>query len=98
MPHTASPMDVREGRASLLAWLQENAEDNQADLDKMRRNLVRAIREELTPRQQKLLQMHYFERLSKAEIARRVGVHKSTVTRTISRAESKLKHVLSYTV
>lgn len=56
----------------------------------------RVIREELTPLQQQTPTDYYFHRLTIPQIARARGVHKSTVSRTLHRAENKLRRFLKY--
>lgn len=58
--------------------------------------LHRVIREELTPLQRYTLTSYYFRELSMAEIARERRVNKSTVSRTLKRAERKLQQFLQY--
>ncbi len=58
---------------------------------------MRAVMEnELTPLQRDLLQAVYFENVSQAEIAARRGVSRSTVSRTLRRAELRLRRFLRY--
>ena len=58
---------------------------------------MRAVMEnELTPLQRDLLQAVYFENVSQAEIAARRGVSRSTVSRTLRRAEARLRRFLRY--
>ena len=56
----------------------------------------RVIREELTPLQRETLLAYYFQEQTMAQIARDRGVHKSTVLRTLRRAENKLRRFLKY--
>jgi len=58
--------------------------------------LRRVIEQELTPRQRQMLEAYYFENLRPAAIARRHGIHRSTVMRTIQRAENRLRRYLTY--
>ena len=58
--------------------------------------LQRVIREELTPLQRETLLAYYFQELSIPEIAAQRGVNKSTVCRTLHRAEKRLKQLLRY--
>jgi len=58
--------------------------------------LQRVIREELTPLQRETILAYYFQELSIPEIAEYRGVNKSTVCRTLHRAEKKLKLLLRY--
>ena len=54
------------------------------------------IRRELTPRQREVLLAHYRQGLRVTQIARQLGVSKSTVSRTLRRAEGKLRRFLRY--
>ena len=56
----------------------------------------RVIAEELTDTQREMLTAYYFQELTMTQIARDRGVNKSTVCRTIHRAESKLRRFLKY--
>lgn len=56
----------------------------------------RVIREELTDLQRDTLLRYYFQRQTVTQIAARRGVHKSTVWRTLRRAENKLRRYLKY--
>lgn len=54
------------------------------------------IRRELTPLQRETLLDYYFRRLTISQIAAQRGVHKSTVCRTLHRAEDRLRRYLKY--
>ena len=56
----------------------------------------RVIAEELTDTQREMLTAYYFQELTMTQIARDRGVNKSTVCRTIPRAENKLRRFLKY--
>ena len=73
-----------------------HAEDNENDLRRLKRNLRVAREEELTARQRELLRLRYDESMSVTEIAGLLGVDKSTVSRTISRAKRRLYKCLRY--
>lgn len=60
------------------------------------KRLHRVIREELTPVQREVLLAYYFQELTIPEIAKRRGVNKSTVCRTLHRAEERLRRFLRY--
>ena len=60
------------------------------------KRVQRVIREELTELQREALLAYYFEEKSITEIARDRGVNKSTVCRTLHRAEEKLRRYLKY--
>jgi RNA polymerase sigma factor (sigma-70 family) len=54
------------------------------------------IREELTELQRQTLIAYYFQEQTIPEIAAQRGVNKSTVSRTLRRAEEKLRRFLKY--
>ena len=56
----------------------------------------RVIREELTELQRQTLMAYYFQEQTITQIARDRGVNKSTVCRTLHRAEKKLRDYLKY--
>lgn len=56
----------------------------------------RVIQEELTPLQRHTLVAYYFQEQTLARIAKERNVNKSTVCRTLRRAEEKLKKYLCY--
>lgn len=58
--------------------------------------LRRLIREELTDLQRYTVTAYYFNGLTLDQIARERGVNKSSVSRTLRRAEKKLRKFLSY--
>ena len=51
----------------------------------------REMRRRLTPRERRFLEQHYFAALPASEVARRNGVHPTTVTRGLRRAVAKLR-------
>lgn len=79
--------------AQLAEWRQGNGDNSQ----RLRRRLPDAIAE-LTPRQQQMIHMQFQEGLSGTEIARRLGVNKSTVSRCLSRARRRLYSRLRFTL
>ena len=60
------------------------------------KRVQRVIREELTPLQREALIAYYFQEKTIAQIARERGVNRSTVCRTLHRAENKLRRYLKY--
>ena len=60
------------------------------------KRLHRVIREELTPLQKETILAYYFREQTIPEIAKSRGVNKSTVCRTLHRAEETLKKYLRY--
>ena len=80
----------------LAAWLRANATDNESELRRLKRNLRLARRDELTERQREILRMNFEQNMSVTEIARALGVNKSTVSRTLLRAKGRLYRCLRY--
>ena len=60
------------------------------------KRVQRVIREELTPLQREALLAYYFQEQTITQIAQARGVNKSTVCRTLHRAEEKLRRYLIY--
>lgn len=61
-----------------------------------RKRIQRVIDEELTPAQREVLLAYYIQDRTITDIARERGVNKSTVCRTLHRAEGKLRRYLRY--
>ena len=59
-------------------------------------SLRRAINSELTKRQRQLIGMYYIEQMPMQDIADELGLHISSVSRTIKRGRERLKSALSY--
>ena len=94
----ATRFDTRssEWAGDMTVWLRENANDNQEQIDRLLRNLRKARVQELTPRQQQMLSMRFEQNMSGAEIARELGLNRSTVSRTLRRAQERLRRCLQY--
>lgn len=60
------------------------------------RRLLRVMEEELTPRQKQVLALYFFEEKRPAEIARELGIQRSTALRTLRRAENRVRRFLKY--
>ena len=60
------------------------------------RRVEHVIREELTELQRQVLLAVYYGGQSQAEVARERGVSRSTVGRTLRRAETRLRRFLRY--
>ena len=94
----ATPFNTRssEWAGDMTVWLRENANDNQEQIERLLRNLRKARVQELTPRQQQMLAMRFEQNMSGAEIARELGLNRSTVSRTLRRAQKRLRRCLQY--
>ena len=60
------------------------------------KRVQRVIQEELTPLQREVLTAYYFQEMTMQQIADDRGVNKSTICRTLHRAEEKLRRFLRY--
>lgn len=61
-----------------------------------KQRIERVVREELTALQRETLIAYYFQGQNIPQIARKRGVCKSTVSRTLRRAEEMLRRCLTY--
>lgn len=82
--------------ADLTVWERENSEDNAQQLQRLHRNLRLARQQVLTPRQQQVITLFFEQQMNMTEIARQLGIHRSTVSRTLQRAKSRLYQALRY--
>jgi len=76
------------------AMSEENT--NSDDIAKLKRNLIKALKNDVTPRQRQMLMLYYGKGLNMREIGEMLGVDKSTVSRTVKRGERRLKRCLRY--
>lgn len=95
-----TPFDTRSSEwiGDMTVWLRENAGDNSEQLARLRKNLRLARERELTPCQRRVVDMHFDRQMRVSDIARELGVHPSTVTRTLQRAMARLRRCLRYSL
>lgn len=55
-----------------------------------------AVRAELTPRQSEMVTLYFLQQMPMGEIAKKLGVNVSTVSRTIARGKTRLYRALRY--
>ena len=82
--------------ADMAVYSRQMAADNSAQMTRLKRNLLRALHEDITPRQRQVLVLYYADGLNMRQIGEQLGVDKSTVSRTIKRGERRLKRCLRY--
>ena len=82
----------------MTVWLRANAWDNSEQMARLRRNLRRAREQELTKRQREMVALYYDQGMTMPQIAERLGVSRSTVSRTLRRARDRLYRFLRYTL
>ena len=88
--------EIESDKAALRQWITRDTNVPDLEYDRMKRTVALAIREELSPTQQEYLTMYYYDKLTMDEIAKVKGVNKSTVCRTINRAENRIAKVMRY--
>ena len=87
---------VRRASPEMAAYVRQIASDNAGEHSRLKRNLIRAIKEELTDRQRQVLTMYYVREMTIYQVAEELGVYPSTAYRTLHRAEQKLFRCLRY--
>lgn len=94
------PLSIRNNEfwGDMAAWERAHSEDNQEQLDRLRRNLRRVREAELTEKQAEAIHLYYDLGMSIPQIAQRQGVHKSSVSRTLARGRERLKRYLKYSL
>lgn len=82
--------------ADMAVYARQMSADNSREISRLKRNLIQALREDITPKQRQALLLYYAEGLNMREIGERLGVDKSTISRTIKRGERRLQRCLRY--
>ena len=85
----------RSHRFSGLSALM--GEDHSREQRDLRKKLLRAMEEELTPRQRQMMILYYRDGRTIPQIGAELGVARSTVSRTLKRGEARLRRCLRYT-
>lgn len=93
-----APYDTRSSEwiGDLVVWNRQNAGDNTERLERLRRSLRQARERELTPRQRQVTALYYDRGMNIPQIAEELGLNRSTVSRTLSRARARLYRCLRY--
>ena len=84
--------------ADMAVYARQMSADNSKEISRLKRNLIRALQEDVTPRQRQTLLLYYSDGLNMREIGEKLGVDKSTVSRTIKRARRNLRDRLKYLI
>ena len=98
MKNTPYSRRNNEFAGDMAVYLRSIAEDNDEMLSRLKRNLRIARTEELTPRQNEVLTLYFDRNMTMEEVGRTLGVSKSTVSRTLGRARTRLKRCLRYSL
>ena len=88
------PIDI----ASLCLWRQEESGDNRERIRRLLSNLPLAVQQELTPRQREILRLRFTGGMSVTAIDEKLGLNKSTVSRSLARSMERLYKSLRYSL
>ena len=80
----------------MAVYSRQMSADNSREINRLRRNLIQALQEDVTEKQRKALLLYYAEGYNMREIGEQMGGDKSTVSRTIKRGERRLQRCLRY--
>ena len=84
------------GLVDLAVYTRLMAEDNSKQINRLKRNLTHALRQDVTQRQREYMVLYYGQGMSMEAIARQCGVNKSTISRTLKRGRQRLYRCLRY--
>ena len=95
MPNTR----YRRGKlyaADMAMYSRQIAADNSKEISRLKRNLIRCLREDVTDKQRQMMLLYYADGKNMREIGERMGVDKSTVSRNLKRGEANLRRCLRF--
>lgn len=84
------------GMVDLAVYTELMADDNRDQINRLKRNLTHALRQDITQRQREYMILYYGHNMSMEAIAKQMGVNKSTVSRTLKRGRQRLYRCLRY--
>ena len=84
------------GMVDLAVYTELMAQDNKEQMNRLKRNLTHALRQDITQRQREYMMLYYGKGMSMEAIAQQLGVNKSTVSRTLKRGRQRLYRCLRY--
>lgn len=93
---TNGQFEHRADHAAYEAYLASLGSDDSAFRASFRNAFFRALREELTGRQYEVLWLKEVEGLSGKEIAYKLGISQSAVSRHLTRGKKRLRVLLAY--
>lgn len=65
---------------------------------KIKKIMLKAIKNELTARQSEIIMLYYFKGMNISEISKKLGITHSAVSITMKRARNRLFRILKYTL
>ena len=88
------PIDI----ASLCLWRQEESGDNRERIRRLLSYLPLAVQQEMTPSHREILRLRFTGGMSVTAIAEKLGLNKSTVSRSLARSMERLYKSLRYSL
>ena len=88
--------EFTESVAGMIEYNKETRFTNENEYKQLPRILTKVIAGELTERQQQCIVMRYYRNLTVTEIAAQLGIGKSTASRHIKKAKTRLYKLLDY--
>lgn len=64
--------------------------------DRLKKILLKVIKNELTPRQNEIIMLYYFKGLDSVQIGKQLGISPQAVSALISRAKMRIFRILQY--
>ncbi|MBR2284113.1 MAG: sigma-70 family RNA polymerase sigma factor [Ruminococcus sp.] len=64
--------------------------------EKLKRILLKVMKNELTPRQKEIIVLYYFKGLNTIEIGNQLGISPQAVSAVMARARSRMFRILQY--
>lgn len=88
--------EFTESLAGMIEYNNHSENTNFNEYQRILKIMSKAIIGELTDRQRECIIMRYYQKLSVTEIAAKLNIGKSTVSRHIKKARIRLKRILDY--
>ena len=82
--------------ADMAMYSRQMAADNSREISRLKRNLIRCLREDITAKQRQMILLYYADGKNMREIGEAMGVDKSTVSRNLKRGEANLRRCLRF--
>lgn len=89
-------MDALEFDKKISELSADDAGTNTELIEKVKCTMAKVIKNELTPRQREIIVLYYYKGLGVSEIADKLRLAPSTVSRTIKGARDKIYKFLKY--
>lgn len=88
--------DVYTNKLSYIQFMKMKGDTNNYQLKLMKEMAIKALRNELTERQQQIFTLYYGEEINTPTIAKILNLNQSTVSRHLTTARKKLQKIFDY--